>query len=167
MKYFTAFYTAFLCIVLSLGIGTAAQAMLKSTTTTPNAIFSTSYFSNPQINYVKGSASLAQVNAGAVILAPVVGHTIYVLGFDLVATGTPATCTGVYLEDTAASPVIVATALVGALTSGAHDFQTIANVGPAFGAAGLTTSKGLNVIVDGSNCITMTSLSYSILYTVI
>jgi hypothetical protein len=148
-----------------------AEAMLKSVTTTPNANFSTSYFSNPQVNYVYGSCTVAAVNAGTCVpLALVTGHTIYVMDYDIVPAGSAATCTGILLEDTAGTPVVVSTIAAAALTSGAHNRPLVSNnvLGVGFGAgSGLTVSKALQIIKNGSNCGTTTAFQYAISYTVI
>lgn len=128
--------------------------------------FSTTLLANNGDKQTVGSLTLAQVNTGTTILTGVTGRQIYVVGFDLVATGTPITCTGVYLEDTNGTPVVAATALIAALTSGTHVFPTTSNAGAGFGSGGLTSGAGLQIKVDGSNCATMTALAYQIEYVV-
>lgn len=116
---------------------------------------------------IVGSTTVAAINAGSnTILSGVSGHSIYVISFDLVASGTPATCTGVYLEDDAGSPVVAATVLVAALGSGVHALPLAANTGAGFSSGGLTAGKDLQINVDGSACITMTKLTYAITYIV-
>jgi hypothetical protein len=115
-----------------------------------------------------GTTTTALINAGGNnILTGVAGHKITVLSFDLIATGTPATCTGVYLEDSNGTPVVAATVLVAALTSGTHALPLAANVGVGFGAGGsLTAGANLQLNVDGSACTTMTAMAYEITYIV-
>lgn len=128
--------------------------------------FSTTLLGNPVVKELAGTATVAQINAGITILTGVSTRKIYVLGYDFVATGTPATCTGVLLQDTAGSPVVAASVPVASLTSGTHALTASAQLGAGFGQAGLTASQSLQLKVNGSNCTTMTSMSYNIQYTV-
>lgn len=112
-----------------------------------------------------GTSTVAAINAAAnSILSGIAGKKIYVLSFDLVATGTPATCTGVFLEDSNGTPVVASTVLVAALTSAAHALPLAANTGAGFSSGGLTAGKDLQLNVDGSGCTTMTSMAYTITY---
>lgn len=134
----------------------------------PAAFSGTDTLVNPPAQVVVGSSTTAAINAGGnTILTGIAGHTIYVVGFDLVASGTPATCTGVYLEDSAGSPVVAATVLVAALGSGVHALPLAANTGAGFGSGGLTAGDNLQLNVDGSACITMTKMTYAISYIVL
>lgn len=132
-----------------------------------NPGFDTNALGNANVKTIVGTTTTAAVNSGTnTVLAGIAGHKIYVLNFDLVATGTPATCTGIFIEDSNGTPVVAATVLVAALTSTVHALPLAANTGAGFGSGGLTAGAGLQLNVDGSACTTMTSLAYSITYIV-
>jgi hypothetical protein len=125
----------------------------------------TNPFGNAAPRTIVGTTTVAAINAaGNTILTGVTGKKIYVLSFDLVATGTPATCTGVFLQDSNGTPVNAATVLVAALTSGTHALPLAANVNAGFASTGLTAGANLQLNVDGSACTTMTSMAYAVTY---
>jgi hypothetical protein len=130
--------------------------------------FSTALNANPEIKYAYGTCTVAAVNGGTCIpLALAAGRTISVMNFDIVATGSAATCTGVKLEDTNGTPVVIATLSAATLTSGAHNVPLTATLGVGFGAgSGLTTSQGVQILVNGSACTTTTAFQYAISYAV-
>ena len=151
-------------VTYTLGDPGAATANIALTN---GPAFSTTAIGNPVVHTVVGTSTVAAINAGGnTIIAGLTGHKIYVTSFDLVASGTPATCTGVYLEDSAGSPVVAATVLVAALGSGVHALPLAANTGAGFGSGGLTSADSLQLNVDGSNCTTMTAMAYEISYIV-
>lgn len=130
--------------------------------------FSTSILGNPVVKYAYGSCTVAAVNGGTCIpLTGVTARTISVLYFDIVAAGSAATCTGVKLEDTNGTPVVISTLAAATLTSGAHNIPLTATLGVGFGAgSGLTAAKGVQILVNGSGCTTTTAFQYAITYTV-
>lgn len=150
--------------------GAASSIVSKSTTGTTdiNPPFDNRILGNPVIKYVYGSCTVAAVNAGTCIpLALATGRTIYVTNFDIVAAGSAATCTGIKLEDTNGTPVVIATLAAATLTSGAHNVPLTATLGVGFGAgSGLTVSQGVQILVNGSGCTTTTAFQYAITYTV-
>lgn len=142
---------------------------LKATTSLDLApAYSTSIIANPVSMTAYGTCTVAAVNGGTCIpLAAVTGRTITVTFFDIVAAGSAATCTGVKLEDTNGTPVVVATLAAATLTSGSHNIPLTATLGVGFGAGtGLTASKGVQILVNGSACTTTTAFTYAITYSI-
>lgn len=115
-----------------------------------------------------GTCTVAAVNGGTCIPLPAVtGRTYAVSFFDIVAAGSAATCTGVKLEDTNGTPVVISTLAAATLTSGAHNIPLTATLGVGFGAGtGLTASQGVQILVNGSACTTTTAFTYQITYAV-
>lgn len=154
----------------TFGAGSSIVAKTSTSATDINPPFDNRILGNPVVKYVYGSCTVAAVNAGTCIpLALGTGRTISVLNYDIVAAGSAATCTGILLEDTTGSPVVVSTIAAAALTSGTHNFPGIANnvLGVGFGAgSGLTASQGVQIKVNGSGCTTTTAFQYAITYTV-
>ncbi len=150
--------------------GSSLVAKTSTTTTDINPPFDNRILGNPVVKYVYGNCTVAAVNAGTCIpLALVSGRTISVMAYDIVAAGSAATCTGILLEDTNGSPVVISTIAAAALTSGTHNFVGLANnvLGVGFGAGtGLTASQGVQIKVNGSSCTTTTAFQYAITYTV-
>lgn len=134
-----------------------------------NPAFSTAILGNPVEKVVAGSVTLAQLNAGAHVLAATTGRTIYVTNAYVEAVGgSAAACTALVLQDTAGSPVNALTFPVADLTSGAvvAPFSASVTMGAGFGPAGLTAAKGLDIAKTGSSCTTATSFKYVVSYTV-
>ena len=152
----------------TIGTGGSLVAKVSGVTTDLNPAFSTTILGNPVSKTTVGTCTVASVNAGTCIpLVGVSGRTISVTNFDIVATGSAATCTGVLLEDTNSAPVVIATLAAGTLTNLAHNLPLTATLGVGFGGgSGLTTAKGVQIIVNGSNCTTTTAFGYAITYTV-
>jgi hypothetical protein len=148
------------------GVTTATGGLVSIVTNDFHTPYSTAITANPVSYTTVGSCSVASVNAGTCIpLAATTGRKISVTNFDIVATGSAATCTGVLLEDTNGSPVVIATLAAATLTNGAHNAPLTATLGTGFGAgAGLTSAKGVQIIVNGSNCTTTTAFGYAITY---
>jgi len=150
--------------------GASSNIVSKTSTSSTdiNPPFDNRILGNPVVKLVYGSCTVSAVNAGTCKpLAGVASRTISVINFDIVAAGSAATCTGVLLEDDNGTPVVVATLAAATLTSGAHNIPVIATLGVGFGAgSGLTAAKGVQIIVNGSNCTTTTAFEYAITYTV-
>ena len=150
--------------------GAGGGIVSKTSTSTVDIAppFDNRILGNPVVKLVSGTCTVASVNAGTCIpLAGVTSRTISVMNFDIVASGSAATCTGVLLEDTNGSPVVIATLAAATLTNNAHNVPLTATLGTGFGAgAGLTVAKGVQIIVNGSNCTTTTSFQYAISYAI-
>ena len=126
---------------------------------------------NPVVQTISGNATTAQINAGLVIIPAITGKTITIQRYAVQAVGgTAATCTGVYLEDTAGSPVLATTIAAADLTTAIINIPGGAGntlgAGFTYGLSGLTVSKGVQIIKNGSNCATMTSANYAIEFSV-
>jgi len=107
------------------------------------------------------SATLAQINAGLVIMADDPFRTIIPVGFRLLVTGAFTTLTDVRLSDTAGSPVDIVTIAQAQLTNGAV-FGTGSATGVTFGAgfaAPVTAGKGIQIRKTGSSGAGGTSIS--------
>lgn len=152
----------------TFGAGSSIVSKTSTSTSDIDPPFGTAILGNPVEKYAYGSCTVAAVNAGTCIpLALATGRTISVMNFDIVATGSAATCTGVKLEDTNGTPVVIATLAAATLTSGAHNVPLTATLGVGFGAgSGLTVSQGVQIAVNGSGCTTTTAFQYAISYTV-
>lgn len=111
------------------------------------------------------TATLAQINAGLVLVPAVTGQAITVTNFTAIVNGTFLTGTSVELEDTNGTPVAVATFGEAALTNGAILVPASSGVtlGAGF-AAPLTTSKGLQVVNNGSAQTGGTSITFNLTY---
>lgn len=108
----------------------------------------------------------ADINAGLTIIPAVLGKTITVTGVQQRANGgTAAGATAVVVQDTAASPVNVASTAVATLTSGTLVQENTSGVtlGAAFLAAA-TLSKGIAVGKTGSSLTTATSITFVVEY---
>ncbi len=157
----------------STGVTTygAAGGIVASTATSTVDIappFDNRILGNPIAKVVSGTCTVAAVNGGTCIpLADAASRTITVTHFDIVAAGSAATCTGIFLEDTNGTPVVIATLAAATLTSGAHNVPLAATLGVGFGAgSGLTTGKGVQIIKNGSDCGTTTAFKYTINYAI-
>lgn len=113
--------------------------------------------------------TLAQVNAGTVIVPAVTGQTYKLQHVVLQALGgNTAGCTLVEVADTAGSPVVGISAAIAALTQ-----NTIVNEATASGVTvttiaptALTAAKGIQVLKTGSACTTATSFNVIVFYTI-
>lgn len=111
------------------------------------------------------TATLAQINAGLVLIPGVTGKKITVSNYTARVTGAFATGTAVLLEDTAGSPVLVSTLAEAGLTNGAILLPSSANttLGAGF-AVPLTSGAGLQVANSGSAQTGGTSIQFTITY---
>lgn len=152
------------------GVTTATGGLISKATNDLSPTFSTGITANPVALVAKGTCTVAAVNGGTCIpLAATAARTITVTGYDIIATGSAATCTGVLLEDTNGTPVVASTIAAAGLTSGTHNFAGAASnvLGVGYGAgSGLTVAKGLQLIVNGSACTTTTAFNYEVTYTI-
>jgi len=117
------------------------------------------------------SVSIAEVNSGHELIAAVAGRTITVVDWSVTAVGGAAgAATSVDLQDDAGTPVSVAAIAVAALTENTVVKPNSANVTDGAAAAGigvgLTASKGLDIIKNGSDVTTATSFTVTIQYTI-
>lgn len=121
---------------------------------------------NGQVAY-STNLTLAQVNAGTTIVAPVSNQTLRVDHFVLQALGgATAGCTSVRISDTSSGPVDVVTVLVAALTQNTVVTEaTASNVTLGnFATSQLTAGAGLEVRGVGSACTTATSFNVTVFY---
>lgn len=111
-------------------------------------------------------ATLAQINAGLVLIPGVTGKKITPVDIIARVSGNFATGTSVEVESTNASPVAVLTYLEAALTDTSVLGRTAANVntGAGYGVA-LGTSDGLKVVNNGSAQTGGTNITFTIIYT--
>lgn len=124
-------------------------------------------YSSKQVQTLISTVTLAQSNAGQIILPAVTGKTITITDFQAKVNGNYATTTAVVLEDTNGTPVVISTLAVAALTTGA--FLNSNTSGVAMGAGyfvPLTLSKGLQVVNSGSAATGGTSIIFKIDYVI-
>lgn len=112
----------------------------------------------------------ANLNAGTsnALVADVAGRTLTPVGFTMQALGgATATCTSVSLQDTAGSPVVIATEAAAGLVQNQiiNEASAVANLtlGAGWNVA-LTTGKGIVVVKTGSSCATATSFVFQVRY---
>jgi len=121
---------------------------------------------NGELAY-SANVTVAQVNAGVTIVAPVSNRTLRVTHFLLQALGgATAGCTSVRISDTSTGPIDVVTVLVAALTQNTVVTEaTASNVTlGTFATSQLTPGAGLQVRKVGSSCTTATSFNVSVFY---
>jgi hypothetical protein len=115
------------------------------------------------------SLTLAQVNAGTIILPAVTGQTYKLQHVQMQAVGgSTAGCTLVEVTDTAASPIVGVSFTVAILTSGAivNEASGSGVTVTTFAPTALTASRGLQIIKTGSACTTATSFNVIVTYTI-
>lgn len=112
------------------------------------------------------TATLAQINAGLVLIPGVTGKKITVTNVFNRSVGAFATGTSVELESTNATPVAVLTYLEAAIGSSANLFPNSSNVtiGAGF-CATLGSGDGLQVVNNGTAQTGGTSMTFTIEYT--
>lgn len=111
-------------------------------------------------------ATLAQINAGLVLIPGQTGQKITVLNYIGRVVGTFATGTGVFLESNNGTPVVVSTILTADIAGSGLIGPTSTNttLGAGWGAA-LGSGDGLQVIKDGATALTGgTSIEFTITY---
>lgn len=111
------------------------------------------------------TATLAQINAGLILIPAVAGKKITVTNYVANVLGAFATGTSVELESTNAAPVAVTTIAEAGLTNGAILLPSSANttLGAGFGV-GLGTGDGLKIVNNGAAQTGGTSISLAITY---
>lgn len=117
---------------------------------------------------VQGNATIAQVNAGFVVLPIMLLRTVTIEGFVLQAVGgSVGGCTAVQIDDTTGTPVVGVSVTAGTLMSG-----VIVNEATSSGVTlttflnPLTIGQGLQLLSTGSTCTTATSINYRVFYTI-
>lgn len=115
---------------------------------------------------VSVTATLAQINAGFVLIPGSTGKKITVTNFTEKVLGTFLTGTAVVLESTNASPVVIGTEAAAGLTTGAIITPADANMTLGAGyAAPLGTGDGVQVVKTGSAFTGGTSITFNLTYT--
>lgn len=118
------------------------------------------------VKTVTVTATLAQINAGLILIPGSAGKKIDVLNVINRVTGTFASGTSVELESTNASPVAVLTYLEAAIAGTTVLYPNSANVTTGAGfSAPLGTGDGLQVVNNGSAQTGGTSMQFTITYT--
>lgn len=111
-------------------------------------------------------ATLAQINAGLVLIPGVAGKKITVVNYVGKVAGAFASGTSVELESTNGTPVAVSTVLEAALTNGATLLPSApanTTLGAGFGVP-LGTGDGLQIVNNGSAQTVGTSITLAISY---
>lgn len=113
------------------------------------------------------TATLAQINAGAILIPGIINRTITVMGVTQKVTGGFTTATAVVLQDTNASPVNINSTAIANLTTGATLLDNSTGVTNGAGLLGaLTLGAGIAVAKTGSSAAGGTSITYCIEYTI-
>jgi len=105
--------------------------------------------------------TIAEVNAGEVLVAPVADRTITVLEIRIIVTGgAVGTCTSVEIEDTNGTPVVAWTGAIAALTEDVviSSNVVVANVTDSTPIV-LTAGAGLTITKTTGTCDTATSIT--------
>lgn len=111
------------------------------------------------------SATLAEINAGKVLIPGVSGKAITVISFVERVTGTFTTATAIVLASDNGTPVVVGTEAIAGVTNGAVILPSDTNMvlGAGFGVP-LGSGDGLKVTKTGSTAAGGTSISFTINY---
>ncbi len=105
------------------------------------------------------TVTLAEINAGKVIFPAMPNVQLKITNFCVKSTGAFAALTSILIQDTADTPVVVATLAQAQLTDGAILIPGSTGVTLGAGFSGnLTLGKGLQIIKSGSNGTTATGL---------
>lgn len=113
------------------------------------------------------TCTLAELNAGKTLIAGASGKTITIVEIAAKVAGAFAAVTSYDVQDTADSPVAIASFAVAGLTDGAMKRAGDANVTLGAGhMAALTADKGVRVVKNGSSGTGGTSITFRVLYTV-
>lgn len=111
------------------------------------------------------TCTLAEVNAGKIIIPEYKNAKLQILDFILKSTGAWAALDNIVIQDTNSSPVVYATLAQAQLTDGAILFPGETGVTMGAGSYGyLTKGKGLKIIKDGSNGTTATNVIIQVTY---
>lgn len=149
----------------AFGNASAATDLVRIYILAPNNKPQYQQSGSDQVQSAVVTATLAQINAGLVLIPGVAGQQIDVVGVVAKVLGNFATGTSVELESDATT-VAVETIAEAALTTGAVLFPTSANVtlGAGF-AAPLPAGEGLKVANNGAPQTAGTSIAFTIQYT--
>lgn len=122
--------------------------------------------SNGALRTVNVTATLAQINAGLVIVPGVAGKKITVSSFVERVVGAFAATTSVNLQSDTTAVIVEATAVAGLTNGAVLTSAPTANVALGAGfAAPLPTAEGLKVVNIGAAATTGTSIQYLVSYT--
>jgi len=122
----------------------------------------------PRVNNNVVTATLAEINAGKVIVPAVAGKQLLITSYIARVSGTFATGTAVILQSSNASPVLVTTLAEAGLTNGAVLTVGSANttLGAGFGIA-LGAGDSLRVVNSGSAQTGGTNITFTITYDIL
>lgn len=124
-----------------------------------------SIISNKNTLSLVATLTLAEINAGIVILAGVAGKTITPLDFKAKVNGTFASTTSVDVQDTNSSAVAIATIAVAGLTDGSIINEVDGDIVMGAGYLGaLTAGEGIEVVNNGATATGGTSITFKIDY---
>jgi hypothetical protein len=119
---------------------------------------------------VSANLTLAQVNAGTIILPAVTGQTYKVNHVSIQAIGgATATCTLVEVADTSTMPVVAMSATQAGLTQNTRVTESSAAtvaVTTAFAPTALTANQGIQVLSTGTACTGATSFNVVVDFTI-
>lgn len=111
------------------------------------------------------TVTLAQINAGKELIPARAGNAIQIINFTVKSTGAWAALTSILIQDTADTPVVVATLAQAQLTDGAILIPGATGVTLGAGFYGtLTRGKALKAIKSGSDGTTATNVIIQVTY---
>lgn len=111
------------------------------------------------------TATIAEINAGKILIPAVTGKKIRIVDIDAKVAGNFATGTSVEVEDSNGTPVVALSYAVAALTDGSFLEADTANVTIGAGyMADLTSGASLNITKTGSDFTGGTSVTLMIVY---
>lgn len=145
---------------IALDTATTNGDLIRVLIKTPSIVSQTA-----AVQEVEVTATLAQINAGLVLIPGQTGQKITVLNYTAIVTGNFATGTSVELESTNVSPVAVTTIAEAGLTNNAVLGPTSANttLGAGFATA-MGSGDGLQVVNNGSAQTGGTNIKFTITY---
>lgn len=119
-----------------------------------------------RVQTINVTATLAEINAGKILIPGITGQKIEVLDYTARVAGTFLTGTAVILESTNGTPVVISTIAEAALGTGAINKPGSANntLGAGY-AAPLGTSDGVQVVNSGSAQTGGTSIAFTFTFT--
>jgi hypothetical protein len=144
-------------LVVSNSAGvTQAQWYMTNNQTHQSEVYST-----------EGNVTSAVLNTGPIIVAPILGAQVKIVGFLLQAIGgAAATCTSVQVVDTTGTPVVGVQANAAQLTQNTVNTEGSASMVLTTFLTNFASGIGLAVRSVGGACTTMTSLNYRVYYKV-
>lgn len=128
-------------------------------------VANTALISNGAVFGISSVCTLAQLNAGKILIPAVDGKKIHVVGFAARVSGNMAAATSFDITDDNTSAVAIQSIAVAAATDGAYLVDGTTNVTRGAGYFGdCTTGKNVQIKTVGTAATTGTSITVDLLY---